>query len=889
MVDQIVPQWKINQIFQLAPEATIRNLRALIVGPAYRVLEDAAGGAYRGQSIDVQWPDRQAGEVVDESYTSVMFKSAALRYTLVAPGSDIQTVTGVANRLRQDSGSGFNWRANGAFLRAGVIPFDPEIGDWVRVSNGPVEFVTSIVGFDGDADPTTPATGPAASGGSNFSTQAAADTLTPVGVTSAVTLAEDASGYEGQQTRAMVETYTIEVVVGSESGNAGEVRLRVTSASGTDPEQIIEGISFATAYPIGGRGAQITFTSSGTVANDFVTGDTWTWEITQGYTEPTATSGGTYSGEEDTTYIVSVVRGGDWTAGSPALRPIIEVTTTDASDVGVPTEVTASSVPVGTRGINITFSAGNGLLVAGDQWTVLATAEALGDVNQLVLANSLPVGLQGVPLQVELAIVEDVEITGPRFQSPPLFNWTTDSDEISFTGGIQAEPASPRTSSLLDVASADVVITYRSLRTAIANQVWDIADESVAQSTLGADTPDAVLAYGTRRALAGAGGQVVKVLPIETDDTAGYQKALSILKERDDFYRIVPLTHDTEVQAAVVSEVNRRSGAAVGRWATTMLGLPLVTNRQIVGSEAQGSQHLGTITDPTGGSSYTRLFDESGDFISRGVRPGDIVRAKYASDGFGGQDYETFVVDTVVSNEEINLLNGPSTPAGVPALYEIWRNLSITEQAEDYASRAASFGNRRVTVIFPANPGRGGIRVPNYFLACTAAAYRCAAVPHQGLTNAELPDWDDLEESSVTFADQLDTLANGGVYIVTQDPGGRVFIRKQLTTDLADTKRAEDSATVNVDSISYYFLGLLSRYIGRANVVPSATRLIENRINQGISFLVSDTFIEELGGQLSDGEIIFIRPHATLLDRLVVRVRGDIPIPLNNGDMDLVV
>ena len=42
MVEQIVPQWKINQIFELAPDATTQQLRALVIGPAYRVQEGAA-------------------------------------------------------------------------------------------------------------------------------------------------------------------------------------------------------------------------------------------------------------------------------------------------------------------------------------------------------------------------------------------------------------------------------------------------------------------------------------------------------------------------------------------------------------------------------------------------------------------------------------------------------------------------------------------------------------------------------------------------------------------------------------------------------------------------------------------------------------------------------
>ena len=897
MVEQIVPQWQINQIFELTPDATTRQLRALVVGPAYRVQENAALGVYDFQQTIVDWPNRQAGEVVDEPYTSVEFRNAALRYATLTVAETIQTVVGKPNRLK--STGSFNWKTNGSFLRDSAIPFDPVVGDWVRVTNGLNSFVTSIVGFDGTVDPATPIprvgdAGVVTADGDNAATQAASDTFTAGGSnTSDVTATEDASGYEGQAERALNETYTIEVLVGSETGNLGDVTLRVTSQSGTDPEQIIEGITYGVGTSIGSRGAEIVFSAGsgtpGDFTDDFITGDTWTWAIAQAYTAPTVTPAGTYTGETDTTYIVTVTRGGDWTAVAAADQPQISVTTSDASDVGVPTNVTAAAVPIGTKGVNFTFSAGNTLLIQGDQWSIEATAEALGAVTELILANSLPVALQGVNLKVELAILEDVAVPQNRLSSPPNQNWTTSATQIVLAAGIQAVPVSTRTTSALDVAVADAYVTNRALQTAIANQVYNIDDEASAQALLGADTLDAVLAYGTRRALAGAGGMVVKVLPIESDDLAGYQKAISILKERDDFYRIVPLTHAGDIHDAVVSEVNRRSAGTVGRWATTMLALDLVTEQQLVGETTDGAQSLATITDPLSGSNYIRLTDTSGEFITKGVKPGDIVRAKYQSDGFGGQTYTEFVVDVVVSEEELDFLTPATTPTGVPALYEIWHPMSLTEQAMDYGQRAAAFANRRVTVVFPPNPGRNGVRVPNYFLACTLAAYRGAAAPHQGLTNAAVPDWDDLEEASVTFADQLDLIANFGVYIITQSPTGTVFVRKQLTTDLTDTKRAEDSATVNVDSISYYFLSLLSPFIGRANVVPSAIKLIETKINQGIEFLVSDTFTEELGGQLTDADIEFIRPHVTFLDRVVVRLNTTIPIPLNNGEMDIVV
>ncbi len=896
MVEQILPQWKINQIFTASASATTRQLRLLALGPAYRVQFAAVLGAYAGGLASFPWPNKQAGDVVDQAYTSVELRNAAQRYSLIPTSAHIETVAGKANRLKASSGT-FNWLANGLFPRAAGIPFDPVIGDWVRVNNGVADFVTSIVGFDGAVDPGTPIPGVGgpgivAVGGSNVATQGAASTLTPhAGNTSLVVVTSSATNYAGQGARAMHETYIVEVLVGSESNLLANVRLRVTSLSGTDPEQIISGITYGVSTPIGSRGASIVFTADGSTPGDFTddfkTGDSWSWAITQAYTSPTITPAGSYSGATDTTYVVTVTRGGKWTDPAAANRPEITVTTTDASDAGVPVVVGATAVPVGTKGISFTFSAGNAILVVGDQWTLDATARAIGDVNELILANTLPTAFRGVDLKVELAIIGDLEIPANRLSSPPNKNWVTSATALTLQPGITITHQRGGTLAL-DVVAGDVVVDTRALNTSIANKTHDVADEATANSLLGPDVIDSVLGYGVRRGLAMASGMVVKVLPIASDDLAGYQAALATLKDRDDFYRIVPQTHDESVHDAVVAEINRRSTATAGRWATAMFGKALVTEKVLVGGP-DTTQSMATITDPLGGTQYNRLHDAGGQFITRGVAPGDIVRAKYTSDGFGGTTYTTFTVDNVVSEEDINLVESAVTPTGVPSIYEIWHPMTLDEQADDYGRRAARHANRRVTVVFPPNPGRGGVKVPNYFLADTLAAYRGASLPHQGLTNAEVTDWDDMSESTVTFVNQLDRIANYGVYIVTQSPSGIVFIRKQLTTDLSDTKKAEDSATVNVDSISYYFLSLLGNFIGRANVVPSALKLIETSINRGIEHLVTDTATEELGGQLTDAEIQYIRPHAVLLDRVVVRINATIPIPLNNGEIDLVV
>ena len=192
-----------------------------------------------------------------------------------------------------------------------------------------------------------------------------------------------------------------------------------------------------------------------------------------------------------------------------------------------------------------------------------------------------------------------------------------------------------------------------------------------------------------------------------------------------------------------------------------------------------------------------------------------------------------------------------------------------------------------MTSSWPPAPGRVGTVVPGFHMAASLAGLRCSVAPHQGLTNASLADWDNIAQSASTFAGYLDTLANYGAYIVTQSPTGQVYVRKQLTTDLSDVKHAEDSATVNYDSVAYYFQQLLANTIGKTNVVPSNLALIRASLQSGINVLKSNQVTPTLGSQITDGSVVSLAADPVALDTVNALVNVALPIPLNNGNLVL--
>lgn len=596
------------------------------------------------------------------------------------------------------------------------------------------------------------------------------------------------------------------------------------------------------------------------------------------YTVPVVAAAGTYTGALDSTYVVRCT-----TAGATDGTAKITFSTTNNVDAGGPYSVnTGVAIPLGSLGVTITFTGAE--LKLDDVWTIAVTSAKDGALKTLELANQLPAAMQAVNLQVELSIPADIEVSTNRVGYAPLKNVTTSATQVTLESGILATHT--RTGALeLTAILGDAYASYRALRTVGANTVRDIAVVGdIALYTGGLDSPDAVLACGLHRALENANGTIVKMIAVESDDLAGYNKALARLKEREDFHRIVPLTSDEAIIDACIAVATQRSGATVGRWAATAFALE-------VKEQVKLHEGLATIQDDAGtaGTQYTIVHDDDGLFITKGTRAGDIIRGVYTTDGFGGDSYQSLVIDAVLSEEEVRIIAGPALPVNLASKYELWRPLTTSERVDDWGTRTRARTSRRNVSVFCPKPKNGGVEKPAWLVPAGYAALRGSVAPQQGLTNAELLGWDDLSEVTETYGDLLDEVANHGGMIVTQDPDGRVYIRKQLTTDISDTKKAEDSATVNLDAISYFFKSRLAPKVGRTNVVGSNLEVIRADINAAILELKNSQFSTELGGMIVDGELISLRAHATLLDRIVVELKLTLPIPLNNGSLTIVV
>lgn len=942
MATYVLPQVLVFQEFTVQPTAVANPLRAHISGPHADLIryaedderENGNLGFYdRLLDTPYDWPNRPAGGKVDDDYVKVFIKDALLLYfeDTIGQASTITKMSGYNNRIESATVS---FAENGDDFPRSAVLFDRDVqpGD-----------VAKVRGINGDGDPVTLWTyvkktigvpvaavvGDATADANNAESQANSASYAFVsGPENCIILIPDASAYDGITSGDVTETYDIIVTEGSVDGDYTTARVRVISGSGNDDQAEVDVIAQGQPTPIGTRGLTVVFDVSGDVAcsasatsddispSDLIVGQRWQVTVNADVTANSATSSGTYTGDRDTTYIVTVTRGGLYTADDP---PQITVSTVNGYDVSGPTDVTSASTPVsiGSHGVDIEFDASG--LVKGDRFYVEVTAETAGAMRIIELGHNLDTDIAaGSEVDLTLFIRKPLlQVSQDRTGFAPQTNWDTSDTEITINSGIIAYDETWTDNGVemaMDVyseESKDYGILYVEVRywlQTLCNEIGTISDVGEINDLIsGALTPDNPLKWGVFKALENANGVDVKFTAVcDPDDTDSWAGVLELLLGRDDVYGLVPLTRNRTVLDLYAAHVKAMSSEIFGLWRVAWFSLEGIPEIPIVASSSTVPGHTTATTsdgevalavvedDPqTSGTQYTLLRNTNvnADFVASGVRAGDMVRLLYTTDGFGGEEYSEFVVDEVVSEDELRLLTGTDTPISVAAKFEVWRNLTATEEATEIATNASGWGDRRIRAVWPDTIESSGTVMPGYFLCCSLAGLASGVLPHQGLTNLEITGYSAVARTTSKFnRSQLDTMALGGVWIVTQELSptsgslGRIFSRHALTTGTYDNiQEREEMIVRNVDSISYRFKNYFAPFIGVTNVTPVMEARLDLEARKLMTLLKSELATSDLGGQLVDGVLAEpIRVSPVFKDRYVLKLNLTVPAPLNN-------
>lgn len=126
--------------------------------------------------------------------------------------------------------------------------------------------------------------------------------------------------------------------------------------------------------------------------------------------------------------------------------------------------------------------------------------------------------------------------------------------------------------------------------------------------------------------------------------------------------------------------------------------------------------------------------------------------------------------------------------------------------------------------------------VPGFYYSAQTAGQIISKEPQAPLTNVPGTGLDRTFGSQDLFSETLlNTIASGGVYIMTQNTvGGPIFSRHQKSTDVTSVAKAEMSVTIAIDYTAKFIRNALLPYIGRNNITPEFIALV-NAVLQGVA------------------------------------------------------
>jgi hypothetical protein len=370
----------------------------------------------------------------------------------------------------------------------------------------------------------------------------------------------------------------------------------------------------------------------------------------------------------------------------------------------------------------------------------------------------------------------------------------------------------------------------------------------------------------------------------------GYEAVLDNLTNRNDIYTIVPLTHNSAVQAAVKSHVDAMSTANQGRWRAGIFCYSPALSGAVVDTNDSGTTLLATVgDDPVEGGTNTLVTASDVDFISSGVSVGDTVRLVYVNDGFGNYTYTEKTIETVRSSTELVLSSGLSSPVSVASKIEVWHSYSASELAGLIASASTAWSSRRILNVWPDEVvDTSGNTVEGYYLCAAIGGLTSKTVPQRSLTNIEISGFSSVAPSTIDMftLSQLNQIAEGGTLILIQDTASSdIYCRHSLTTDYQNgLNYREWSVTKNVDSMSYVVLDFLSPYIGKYNITPDFLAQLSVELRAVIGYLKTTSTNSVVGPQLVDGDITKLEQNPVLLDKVDITLDFDLPYPFNNAD-----
>jgi hypothetical protein len=432
----IVPSVRIFQEFGVSPLSQSPQLNAVIVGPNKKFLDysrsddkqTSFAGTYDNSITNVvQYPAREAGDVVDQETVEVRFDELLADFFTGTDGTtdaleDTVLRSGTPGFYFANSTSpdGTSYLADSSLHTRGV-----KVGDAIEVTNGATLHSTRVTGFvEEKVDPVL---------GSFSADSLNHQAVNFVGVYSEptvnlVTDTEPGNGSLGvngiYQHPTEDTTYTVTCTTPGTLGTA----VFDVSDLGTDllVTNVLSTVALQEEYVLGTRGLTLVLQDNGI---GFNTGDSWTI----GCSAPSNQNGvlekaGSYTGNTSIVYTITVVD-----KGVSGVARVLVTTPLDEDNSGPVVVQEGVPFPVGSRGAQakITFPSG-GVLIPGDSWTLSGIGNGLGPVTETdVVSEADSASLSGDFINSDDVVLELTTVQSGPFGTA-LVDWEmrTASDDV---------------------------------------------------------------------------------------------------------------------------------------------------------------------------------------------------------------------------------------------------------------------------------------------------------------------------------------------------------------------------------------------------------------------------------------------------------------------------
>ncbi|RKX67328.1 MAG: hypothetical protein DRP42_00590 [Tenericutes bacterium] len=254
-------------------------------------------------------------------------------------------------------------------------------------------------------------------------------------------------------------------------------------------------------------------------------------------------------------------------------------------------------------------------------------------------------------------------------------------------------------------------------------------------------------------------------------------------------------------------------------------------------------------------------------------------------------------IASITSDTQLVLTTDPSAGSGITmtgVVYTITRDLTKSEEATAIAGYSSAFANRRLVHTWPdilaVTYSSVATKVPGYYAGAAFAGLTAGLPSQSGFTNLSITGFIRRENSVDRYSDtQLDTIAGGGTLILTQPvPEAPLSVRHQLTTDTSTIYFQEFSVTKNVDLIARFFRDLYRSYLGIYNITDTLMDVLKTKGEGGLAFLLNAR-VARVGAPIRRGTLTNIEESSTQPDTVEISLEVDVPLPLNNIKVTILV